>query len=254
MKILTIGDSWTYGSESSDPTTKSWPAQMAKNYGVEVTNLARGGSSNQRAMRIGLEELCRNNRYDYVIWPLCPASRTEVLKQGKWHQIWPGRAGSQLDNIYTEYWTPWNDVQITIMLVLQFSLALKAMGIPLYVVGLSLSPMQYSKEMSWITQYKDDCDFNSLSMPLDTWNISILDLDRKLKSLRSMHNTILTIQPDYWFDARQHYYNLTSNQKKYGYTISNRGHPDDSGYYALSEFFAGKIGLTTGYDTFGMNK
>lgn len=243
MKILTIGDSWTYGEESSDPAIMSWPAQMARNHKVKVTNLARSGSSNQRAMRIGLEELCRNNRYDYVIWPLSPAPRTEILKQGKWHQIWPGQGTSHLDKIYTEFWTPWNDVQTTIMLVLQFSLALKAMNIPLYIAGLSLSPFQYSKEMSWITNYKDDFEFEKLGMPVNGWDIGTLDLDRKLKSLRAMHNTILTIQPDYWFDIIKNYYKLPEIPKKYGYKIS-KGHPGDLGYYALSEFFADKIGLT----------
>ena len=79
MRILTLGDSWTYGSNEwgLDPAIVSWPAQMSQKYGVDVVNLARGGSGNQRAARIGIEELCRDSNYDYVIFPLAPASRTE---------------------------------------------------------------------------------------------------------------------------------------------------------------------------------
>ena len=244
MKILTIGDSWTYGTDSSDPATKSWPAQMANKYNLEVINLARGGNSNQRAIRIGLEEICRDSYYDYIIWPLAPGSRTEILKSGKWHQMWPRSNSSQLDKIYTEFWTPWNDVQITMLLVLQFALSMKSLGIPLYVTGLSFFPSQYKKEMSWINEYRDDFDFNGLGMPLTEWDIGIADLDRKLKSLRAINKIILDIQPDCWFDVVTDYLSLTEVQLTYGYKTQNfKGHPDDNGYHALADFFAGKIGL-----------
>lgn len=245
MRILTIGDSWTYGTDSSDPATKSWPAQLANKHNVKVTNLARGGNSNHRAMRIGLEEICRDPNYDFIVWPLAPASRTEILKHGKWHQIWPGKNTTGLDKIYTDFWSTWNDVQNTIMLVLQFSLSVKALGIPLYVVGLSLHPEQYKKEMSWIINYKDDFKFNELGMPLDQFDIGTLDLDRKLRCLRAMHETILKYQPDYWFDAIQNYLWLPETQLKYGYDHSEfKTHPNDQGYHALADFFAGKIGLS----------
>jgi hypothetical protein len=82
MRTLTLGDSWTYGEESSDPATMSWPAQMSKNYNIEVVNLGRSGSSLERACRIGIEELCRNRDYDFVVLPLVPLNRTEILKYG----------------------------------------------------------------------------------------------------------------------------------------------------------------------------
>lgn len=243
MRILTLGDSWTYGAESSDPDTMSWPAQMAKKYNVDVVNLARGGSSNQRAVRIGIEELCRDNKYDWVILPLGPASRTEILKLGKWYQIWPVLNYTKLnytkiDKIFTEFWHPWNDVQVTMHLVLQFLSFVKLQGPKLFITGLSLAPTQYKKEMYWIENYKNDFNFESLDMPLLDFNIGIKDLDRKLKSLKAMHNTILEHQHEYFYDVKKQYLDVL------GQTVyAEHGHPNDQGYQVLADYFAQKIKL-----------
>ena len=248
MRILTLGDSWTHGTNECgmDPLQVSWPAQMSRKYGVDVVNLARGGSSNQRAARIGIEELCRDSNYDYVIFPLGPAARTEILKLGKWHQIWPGqnRNPMPIDKIYSEFWHTWNDVQNTIMLSFYFIHSVRALGIPLFITGLSLHPVQYSRELSWILNYKNDNNFNDLNMPLDDFDIGTADLDRKLKSLNAIHFTNLKLQPEYLNDVCQLYYFNSETQKKYGYNYKTfKGHPDDAGYCALAEYFAGKIGL-----------
>jgi hypothetical protein len=250
MRILTLGDSWTYGSNEYglDPTVISWPAQLAKKYNIEVVNLARGGSSNQRAARIGIEELCRDSNYDYVIFPLAPASRTEILKLGKWNQIWPGQVThaetSAIDKIYTDWWHEWNDVQQTIMLSFYFIHSVQALGIPLFMSGLSLKSSQYTKELSWILNYKNDNNFNSLNMPLTEFNISINDLDRKLKSLKAIHFANLKLQPEYLYDICQFYFFNPDIQQKYGYSYETfKGHPNDAGYLALADYFAGKIGL-----------
>jgi hypothetical protein len=254
VRVLTLGDSWTYGSNEYglDPAEISWPAQMAKKYNIEVVNLARGGSSNQRAARIGIEELCRDSNYDYVIFPLAPASRTEILKLGKWYQIWPGRntqdrctGNSSIDKIYTDFWHEWNDIQNTIMLSFYFIHSVQALGIPLFVSCLSLQPSQYAEQLSWILNYKNDNNFNSLNMPLAEFNISIDNLDRKLKSLKAIHFANLKLQSEYLYDVCQFYFFNPDTQQKYGYSYKTfKGHPDDAGYLALADYFAGKIGLT----------
>jgi hypothetical protein len=214
MRILTLGDSWTYGKNSSDPSIMSWPAQMARKYDVDVVNLARPGSSNQRAARIGVEELCRDSAYDYVIFPLAPASRTEILKNGKYHQIWPNTNSDVHDRLYTEFWHPWNDVQQTIMLAFWFMHSVKALGIPLYMTGLSLLPSQYYKEIKWVTDYKNDNNFASLKIPLEDFDIGINDLDRKLQSLHAIHKTNLHAQPDYFTDVIFDYLMKSVTEKK----------------------------------------
>jgi hypothetical protein len=247
VRILTLGDSWTYGTNEwgLDPTVVSWPAQMSCKYGVDVVNLARGGSSNKRAARIGIEELCRDPNYDYVIFPLAPASRTEILKLGKWHQIWPGKhTSSPIDKIYAEFWHEWNDIQNTIMLSFYFIHSVQALGIPLFISGLSLYPSQYAEQMSWILNYKNDNNFNSLNMPLNEFNIDINDLDRKLQSLKAIHSANLKLQPEYLYDIYRSYFFNPDTQQKYGYAYKTfTGHPDDAGYLALADYFAGKIGL-----------
>ena len=246
MRILTLGDSWTYGTNSSDPATMSWPAQLSRKYEVDVVNLARGGSSNQRAARVGIEELCRDANYDYVIFPLAPADRTEILNVGKWHQIWPASANtkSRSDRIFTDFWHPWGDVQNTIYLAFYFIHCLQSFNIPLYMTGLSLHPDHYSKEISWILNYKNDNDFSSLGMPLEELNIGIKDLDRKLKSLKAIHEKNLLLQPEYLYDVIDHYFYQAEIQTKYKYSYKEyKGHPDDAGYTALADYFAEKIGL-----------
>lgn len=250
MRILTLGDSWTYGSNECglDPAEISWPAQMAKKYNVEVVNLARRGSSNQRAARIGIEELCRDSNYNYVIFPLAPAARTEVLAYGKWHQVWPVRGHelpqNNLSKLFSEMWHPWNDVQNTMILAFYFMHSVKLLGIPFYVTGLSLMPSLYAAELSWITNYQNNNDFNSLGMPLKELNIGIKDLDRKLKSLKAIHSKNLELQPEYFNDVIKTYLCNSATQKKYGYNCNQfKGHPDDAGFAALADYFAGKIGL-----------
>jgi len=242
MKILTLGDSWTYGTESSDPATMSWPAQMSKKYNVEVVNLARAGSSNQRAVRIGVEELSRNSNYDWVILPLAPASRTEVLNKGKWHQVWPNAGTTVLDKIYTDFWHPWNDLQMTMHLCIHFLSFVNLVGPKLLITGLSMQPAKYQEELSWIVDYKNDCNFRSLGMPLDEFNIGTTDLDRKLKSLKSMHDLIMQHQPEYLYDVVEHYLNTSEVRKNYGKVRRlPMSHPNDQGYEALADYFASKI-------------
>jgi hypothetical protein len=244
MRILTIGDSWTI----ANPSVVSWPTQMAQKYSVEVVNLARAGSSNNRAARIGIEELARDSNYDYVIFPLAPASRTEILNKGKWHQIWPTdskqNAEDHINRTFTEIWHPFNDVQNTIMLSFNFMHSVKALGIPLYMTGLSLMPTQYTRELSWITNYQHDNNFNAVGIPNKELDIGIKDLDRKLRSLQAIHDLNLQTQPDYLVDVVHTYLIKTATKIKYRYDYQGfNHHPDTNGYAALCDYFAEKIGL-----------
>ena len=236
MKILTLGDSWTFGNESSDPTTMSWPAQLSKKFNVPVTNLGRSGSSNQQAIRIGIEELCANPDYDWVIWGIAPASRTEILKNGKWHQIYPKARRSDLEKIYADFWHPWNDVQVTMLLAVQFMGLVNMIGPKLLIGSLSFRPSRYLEQMSWILNYKGNNDFASLGMPLKELNIGVKDLDRKLRVLRGIHDKILEQQPDWFYDIDK---NLLPDKSH----KAPGGHPNDIGYSIIADYFASRIGL-----------
>ena len=209
---------------------------MSRKYDVEVVNLGIGGGSLEQACRYGIEELCCDKNYDFVVLPLVPSARTEVLQNGKWHQMWPNGNNFtvKLYKIYTEFWMPWNDIQKMILQTLQFASFVKSIDIPLYMCSLSNSIHQYNNELRWITDYKNDNDFRSLGIPLSEMNIGIADLDRKLKSLKAIHEQNLKLVPDYITDASY----LTKEHKAPG------GHPNDSGYAILADYFAEKIGLS----------
>jgi hypothetical protein len=146
--------------------------------------------------------------------------------------------------MFTEFWHSWNDVQQTILLAFWFMHSVKALGIPLYITGLSLHPSQYQTEMNWILNYENDRDFRSLNIPLEDFDIGVADLDRKLKSLHAIHKTNLQTQPEYFTDVVKTYLMRAETEKQYGYQYrSFKGHPDDAGYHALADYFAGKIGL-----------
>ena len=50
MKLLTVGDSFTYGEELAD-ISSAWPHLLGDQIGYKVTNLARPGCGNTRMVR-----------------------------------------------------------------------------------------------------------------------------------------------------------------------------------------------------------
>lgn len=243
MKILALGDSWTYGEESSDPTTKSWPAQLAHKHSVRVVNLAKPGAGMHQAMRLGIQELSANNDYDWVVLPLPPANRLEILNQGKWHSIWPSYNLSKLDRVFVELWHPWNDLQSIILACVQFVGFVNLIGAKLLITSLSLRSRMLWSQLNWIKHYANDYDFEKLGMPLTELNDSIENIDHTLRSLRAMHELLLQHQPDYLYDVELNYLMNQQTRDKYGTKLMSQLHPNDQGYLALADYFAHKIGL-----------
>jgi hypothetical protein len=244
VKILTVGDSWTYGEESSDPETMSWPAQMASKYNVEVTNLATSGCSNKRAMRVCVEEILVNPIYDFVIFPLCPASRTEILNQGKWMQIWSTERDNDFNKLFASVWHSFNDVQQIILDCFMLFNTLENLRVNLYVTGLAFRPNDYRSELSWITKYAGDNKFDEIGIPTEDFDLATEDMHQKLTFLQYLHNGNLFMQPDYLNDVCANYLNQPGTKKIYGDELYASGrHPNDQGYTALADYFANKIGL-----------
>ena len=78
MKILVIGDSFSYGEELPgvdyynpstgilNPSVNAWPSVLGKMIGATVTNLSIPAGSNDRIFRLAIDNLCAG----------CPVSRT----------------------------------------------------------------------------------------------------------------------------------------------------------------------------------
>jgi lysophospholipase L1-like esterase len=87
MKILAIGDSYTYGSELSD-LNKAWPVLVANQLGCEVDNKGKPAGSNYRIVRKLLESNITN--YDIVLIGWSGFDRIEFCDDcGVW-DLWPG--------------------------------------------------------------------------------------------------------------------------------------------------------------------
>ena len=76
MKILAIGDSFTFGAELQNPDKDAWPAILAEKNNWELKNQGGGGGSNDRIIRIAFEEL--SNTYDLIIVGWTAWDRFEV--------------------------------------------------------------------------------------------------------------------------------------------------------------------------------
>ena len=86
MKLLTVGDSFTYGEELAE-LTSAWPFLLGNKLGYEVTNLAKPGSGNTRMIRHAVEQI---NNYDLIIIAWSHFARTELADENGFYDIWPG--------------------------------------------------------------------------------------------------------------------------------------------------------------------
>jgi hypothetical protein len=76
MKVLTVGDSFTYGAELRQPEQTAWPALLAQKNNWEVNNQGKGGGSNDRIIRVVFEEI--SNNYDLIIVAWTSWDRFEI--------------------------------------------------------------------------------------------------------------------------------------------------------------------------------
>jgi hypothetical protein len=90
MKLLTVGDSFTYGEELSD-INNAWPYLLGKQLGYEVTNLGKPGAGNNKILRNTLENA---DEHDLVIVSWSHFARIEFADEHGIYDIWPGNAGN----------------------------------------------------------------------------------------------------------------------------------------------------------------
>jgi hypothetical protein len=86
MRLLTVGDSFTYGEELAD-SKSAWPNLLANKLGYELTNLAKPGSGNTRMVRHCIEQI---NNYDVVIIAWSHFARIEMADENGFYDLWPG--------------------------------------------------------------------------------------------------------------------------------------------------------------------
>ena len=92
-KLLTVGDSFTFGEELSDvtdnvtPSKFAWPELLAGQLGWEVTNLAKPASGNARMIRNVVNEI-DNHEVFIIAWSHW--ARIEFADDIGIFDIWPG--------------------------------------------------------------------------------------------------------------------------------------------------------------------
>lgn len=85
-KLLTIGDSFTYGEELADRNL-AWPTILANKLGYKLTNLGKPGSGNTRMIRKALMHSCS---FDLVVIAWSHYARIEMADEYGVYDIWPG--------------------------------------------------------------------------------------------------------------------------------------------------------------------
>ena len=90
MRLLTVGDSFTYGEELAD-NRSAWPNLLANKCGYEVTNLGRPGESNTGILRNAMLNV---DNADIVIIAWSHYARMEMSDENGVFTIWPGNAGN----------------------------------------------------------------------------------------------------------------------------------------------------------------
>lgn len=82
MKLLTIGDSFTYGTELSDPSKHAWPVLLSQACSADLRNISAGGFSNDAMFRECVEQVSHDG-YDVVIVAWTDPARMEITRSGQ---------------------------------------------------------------------------------------------------------------------------------------------------------------------------
>jgi hypothetical protein len=89
MRLLTVGDSFTYGDELPDRSL-AWPNLLGQKLGYEVTNLAKSGIGNTQIVRSVVENY---HQFDLIIVAWSHYARIEFADELGIYDTWPGHKG-----------------------------------------------------------------------------------------------------------------------------------------------------------------
>ena len=90
MKLLAVGDSFTYGEELADRNV-AWPYLLGNKLGYTVDNFAKPGAGNTRILRNTIEYA---DEHDLIIIAWSHFARIEVADENGVFTVWPGNAGN----------------------------------------------------------------------------------------------------------------------------------------------------------------
>jgi hypothetical protein len=129
MKLLAVGDSFTYGEELSD-LNNAWPYLLGNKLDYTVNNLAKPGCGNTRMIRHAVEQI---NNYDLIIIAWSHFARTELADEHGFYDLWPGCSvlpykdsspwRSEVINYYSKHYNDqylYNQYLINIILIQQY--------------------------------------------------------------------------------------------------------------------------------------
>ena len=86
MRLLTVGDSFTWGQELDD-NTSAWPYLLSARLEYTLDNQAKPGSGNLRMVRYAIEHI---DNYDMIIVAWTHFARNEFADDCGFFDIWPG--------------------------------------------------------------------------------------------------------------------------------------------------------------------
>jgi lysophospholipase L1-like esterase len=95
MKLLAVGDSFTFGEELEDHSL-AWPYLLGNKLGWTVTNLGQRASGNTRMVRTVVENV---NNFDVFIIAWSHWARIEFADKQGIFDIWPGCNSAPYQNL-----------------------------------------------------------------------------------------------------------------------------------------------------------
>lgn len=92
MKLITIGDSFTYGEELEN-RHDAWPQVLANKLGYEVINLGTPAASNDKILRKAVDYLITDSA-DLIVIGWSNIGRSEYADEFGYYDVWPGYQGN----------------------------------------------------------------------------------------------------------------------------------------------------------------
>ena len=94
MRLLTVGDSFTYGEEL-DELTNAWPVLLSRKLDYSLTNLGMPSGGNTQMVRKVIENY---HDFDLIIIAWSHFARIEIADESGVYDTWPGHTGKLFVN------------------------------------------------------------------------------------------------------------------------------------------------------------